>query len=133
MRKFWTFGAALVLGLMLSAPEAKACDWNYVSSVIGGTWKVNNAFGAGFGSQFVGKPQVNIQVLGPHTLSIDGQGPYYIQPNSYRTEPNQNAPGSWCGYVLDGNPARIGRASNQWWIQEIGQPRDRNKIELIKR
>jgi hypothetical protein len=133
MRKIWTFGAALVLGFVLSAPEAKACDWNYVSSMIGATWKVNNAFNQGFGSRFHGKPQVHIQPVGHNAVSVGGDGPFYIQPNSYRTEPNLHAPGSWCGFVLDGNPARIAVAANNFVILEIGPPRDRNKIELIRR
>ena len=36
-------------------------------------------------------------------------------------------------FTLDGQPARIAFASNNWWILEIGQHRDRNKIELIRR
>jgi hypothetical protein len=106
------------------------CDAAYVFGNIQGTWKVNNATGQGFGGMFYGKPQVSIGAV-RGGITIDGKGPFLIS-QSFAPEANPQG-GFWCSFVLNGEPARMMFASNNWWILEIGESRNRNKIELIRR
>lgn len=131
MKKLLMVAAAMVLGLWLSAPDASAqCSADWVLGNLGGTWKVNNAGGSGFGL-WEPKPQVNVQVLGRRRISVDGSRPFTLT-GSFAPEANPNG-GFWCSFVLDGYPARLAYASNRWWIFEIGNYNDRNKIEMIRR
>jgi hypothetical protein len=132
MRKFFTVAAALAVGVLIFGTNASAqCDPGYVMANIAGNWKVNNAGGQGFGGVFSSKPNVNIQVNGRSAVRIESQGPFAVT-GQYFAENNPQG-GTWCAFTLDGNPARLAFASNNWWILEIGQHNDRNKIELIRR
>jgi hypothetical protein len=131
MKKLVSLAASLLVGLCLSVPEAGAqCSAAWVEANIGGNWKVNNAGGRGFGL-FEPKPQIGISVVGRGRISIDGSRPYRLS-GAYAPEANPNG-GYWCSFILDNYPARLAYASNRWWILEIGEYRDRNKIELIRR
>jgi len=132
MRNFLIVFAALTLGQLLFAPAADAqCDANYVTANIQGAWKVNNpGSGPVLGGVFIGKPQVNIALARRGYISIDGIE--FMIGNSFAPEANPRG-GTWCSFVLHGVPARIMKASNNWWMLEIGEHNERNKIELIRR
>ena len=131
MKKLLTLAAALVLGVCVFGSEARAqCNLGWVEANIGGNWKVNNAGGQGYGL-FEPKPQIGISVLGRGRISIDGSRPYRLS-GSFAPEANPQG-GTWCSFILDNYPARLAYASNRWWILEIGEHNDRNKIELIRR
>jgi hypothetical protein len=131
MKKLLTLAASLVLGLCLFAPDVRAqCDAGWVQANIGGTWKVNNAGGQGYGL-FEPKPQINITVLGRGRISIEGSRAHLLS-GSFAPEANPQG-GVWCSFILDNYPARMAYASNHWWILEIGEHSDKNKIELIRR
>ncbi len=131
MKKLFTAVAAMVLGLLLVTVEAEAqCNAQWVMRTLQGSWKVNNAGGQGFGAIFA-KPRVSIGVVAGRALSFNGSRGYNLGGNYY-PEANPNG-GTWCGFTVGGKQARLGRASNGWWIFEIGAYRDRNKVEMIRR
>lgn len=131
--------AAFVLGSFLACSGARAeCSGDFVAGNAGGTWQVNNAGGEGFGGWFLtedgavvheDKPTVGVGV-GDGTLSIGSSGPIGI--GNFHDEDNPNG-GTWCAFTLGDYSARIAHADNGWWIFEVGNYEDRNKIELIRK
>jgi hypothetical protein len=139
MSRFWGGLAAVGLGLVLACASAGAqCSAEFVQGNAGGTWQVNNAGGEGFGGWFVteegevvheDKPTVNVSV-GDGELAIGASGAIAI--GNFHDEENPNG-GTWCAFNLGDYAARIAHADNGWWILEVGNYDDKNKIELIRR
>jgi hypothetical protein len=139
MSKFLSTLAVMAFGLILTCASARAeCDAGFVQANAGGTWQVNNAGGEGFGGWFVteggeavheDKPTVNVSAE-EGTLAIGASGG--IALTNFHDEQNPNG-GTWCGFNLGDYAARIGHADNGWWILEVGNYDDRNKVELIRR
>ena len=134
MKKLGLLAATVLLALGATSSTAQACDYDYIMQNIGGTWKVNNAGGQGFGGDwygtFHGKPEVSVQVV-RGGISINGSRPFQFG-SSFGPSANRNG-GSWCAFELDGQQARIAYASNRWWIFEIGPQDARDRIEMIRR
>ncbi len=130
--------AMLLLPGLALADQGDQCNADYVYSNIGGSWKVNNTFGQGFGGFFWNKSKVNIRKQ-KKSIWVDNNGPFGL--TNFRYEADLEGLGiGWCTFTATRDKGekdedgRIKQDDNQLWIVEFGNHHQgKNKVELSRR